>query len=752
LTVASAEVAAAVRPSYAASLDFLRRWSPAGPWVLTAIEPDRKGIETRTFGPGSEPAMLEWLAAHGASRNIYFMVNPPTRSLAKKAERTDVAAMAWLHVDIDPRAGEDIDEERERAIRLLRGTPGDVPPPSVVVFSGGGYQGFWKLREPRPIGGELARAEDAKLYNLQLELLFGADNCHNVDRIMRLPGSVNRPDAKKRKKGRVETLAEVVEWHEDRVYDLSQFTKAPLTQRAEGQASQTVKVSGNLRRLSGVDELPEGVGDRCRVVIVQGHDPDEPSKFPSRSEWLFYVCCELVRAGCDDDTIYSVITDPTFAISASVREKGSAAERYAQRQIERARATGSDFLKDGDGRVLPIIANIRIALGKLRATLEHDEFSDTDSIRGIDGFGPRLGDRDATRLRLRLERDFGFLPRKELFLDVLIDEAHANVRHPVREYLAELAWDGTPRVESWLIRYAGAEDTPFVRAVGGIVLVAAVRRVRQPGCKFDEMLVLEGTQGKGKSSMLAALVPKDDWFSDDLPLDADTKRQMESLAGRWIVEAGELKGMRKGETERLKAFLSRRVDRARLAYGRLPTELARQCVVIGTTNSENYLKDMTGNRRFWPVRCGEIDIQGIRRDRDQLWAEAAKLDAEGFSIRLDPALYSDAEREQGSRLLPDPYLEELGPLLADRCGKVKASDVWKFLGKLSPGERTQDDSARLGDAMRKLGWERKKLRFGGEQPEWAYVRGSEAEQSQRIVLERSESGTPSAREDVQPPF
>jgi hypothetical protein len=144
-------------PAYDKSIEFLRQFAPEGPWVLTAISPDERGIATRTFRPADEQALRAWLEMQGQRRNLYFMVNPPTRDLGKKAEETDVAALAWLHVDIDPRAGEDINAERERALRLLRNPPGDLPAPTCIIDSGGGFQGFWKLAESLPIDGDLAR-------------------------------------------------------------------------------------------------------------------------------------------------------------------------------------------------------------------------------------------------------------------------------------------------------------------------------------------------------------------------------------------------------------------------------------------------------------------------------------------------------------------------------------------------------------------------------------------------------------------
>lgn len=325
---------------YADSCKFLETIRPGGPWVLTSIEPDQKGIETRTFRDTEK--VVQWLEVQGATRNIYYHVNPVTRDLDKKAERTEIAALAYLHVDIDPRAGEDIEEEQARALSLLTtNLPDGIPPPTIIVFSGGGYNALWLLREPLVLDGTLEKAEDAKRYNLQLEMRFGADSCHNIDRILRLPGTMNRPNSRKRKKGRKPVVAQLVKYDPSCVYDLSAFTKASAVQEADdGFSGGQVQVSGNVERLSSVDELT--VDEWCKVLIVQGENPDEPTKYESRSEALFAVCCEMVREGYDDDAIFSVITDPDFLISSSVLDKGSSTERYAVRQIERAREEAVD--------------------------------------------------------------------------------------------------------------------------------------------------------------------------------------------------------------------------------------------------------------------------------------------------------------------------------------------------------------------------------------------------------------------------
>jgi len=335
---------AAVQPNYDESVDFLRRW-PNALWVLTAIEPTKKrGITTATFqGSSEESEAREWLEKYGAKRNVYFHVNPTLTPLSKKAKIQDMAAMVCLHVDVDPRAGEDVAQEQARILSVFKDNlpPGQLPP-SCVIFSGGGYQGFWLLKEGIRLDGDVDRCEAAKLYNLEVERAFEGDSCHNVDRIMRLPGTVNRPNEVKRKKGRKPALAKVM-WWTDAVYDLKDFTPAvrvqPKTAGAKGFASQGVtghraQVSGNVARLGSLDELPKAVNDETKQIIQVGHDPKQPNKQGSRSEWLWAAVCELVRCKVADDVIYSVITDPRFGISASVLGHETP-DGYARRQIER---------------------------------------------------------------------------------------------------------------------------------------------------------------------------------------------------------------------------------------------------------------------------------------------------------------------------------------------------------------------------------------------------------------------------------
>jgi hypothetical protein len=394
-----------------------------------------------------------------------------------------------------------------------------------------------------------------------------------------------------------------------------------------------------------------------------------------------------------------------------------------------------DFIRDKQGHPYNTQWNIEVAIRKLSARLRYDEFSGDEIVEGLAGFGPRFDDPATINLRLKIDASYHFLPGRELFRDVTSNIARRNRFHPVRDYLNTLAWDQEPRIERWLIDYAGAPDTEYVRAVSRIVLIAACRRIRKPGAKYDEMLILESPQGSDKSSGLRALAFNDDWFTDDLPLHMDTRRLMEATAGKWIVEAGELKGMGKSAIADLKACLSRQRDEARMAYGHKSTRVPRQFVIIGTTNeTDGYLRDATGNRRFWPVRIERFDLARLRADRDQLWAEAAEAEALGESIRLDPRLYADAAVEQEARQRgDDPLVDVLHRALGNRTGKLRVSDAYLICG-IEPGKVNQDQIERFGRAIRELGWERQRRRFD-KSLQYAYVKGTTEQREVELVVE-----------------
>jgi Mesyanzhinovviridae DNA primase len=360
-----------LRPNYDATLDFLLRRFRSFPVHLARINPDKRGAPIcgvfRGRGDDLREEIRDWVEEWNGRKhwNIHFTIGGLRSDMEdEKPSEQDVRAVRFFAVDLDPRNvpkgwegshAEWVEQERAHILAsLTTDKPEGVPgPPTWVLDSGGGYWGFWALQSTYEIQDRERDIAHAKSHGKHLIELYRAhfgdasaivDGVANLERLCRLPGTVNYPDKKKREeKGRCVALASVVEEHcSDRRYPI--FAFQPPNGSAGGRPVVEVEVSGKVKRFESVDKIKE-LRDRpqCRVVIVQGLDPDDPDKFGgSRSEWLFFVCCEMVRAGCDDDTIYSVITDPDFKISDSVYTDSQGHpvrdwEEYALRQIQRAR-------------------------------------------------------------------------------------------------------------------------------------------------------------------------------------------------------------------------------------------------------------------------------------------------------------------------------------------------------------------------------------------------------------------------------
>jgi hypothetical protein len=678
-----------------AALDFLSRMFDATvPRHLVAISETGK-VAAQSFGPTVIERARAWIEARQGNANVYYSVNELKPSvLNRKAVKQDVAQALHLHVDVDDQTA-------------LSRISEFVPKPTTVVFSGGGYQAFWKLREPTR---DMNRVERI---NAELARKLGGDKCHNVDRIMRLPGTINVPNAKKRKAGRVPTLAHVVDNETDwsRTYALDDFEDPGPEPPSDAMYAPSVVEP------VAVDQLPANIPAATIELVKVGDDPAAPigskdAHFPSRSEVVWRVACELARVGCSADFIAGILVNPTHGISRSVLEKKKPND-YALRQAKQALSVVSSSWPDitKEGRPRPTMQNAMVAMQRLELRFAHDRFRYRKTVEGalIHEYQGTLSDDACSALRSLIIDQFGIDVGKEATRDAAETLAISNPFHPIRNYLDGLQWDGSPRLDGWLSIYLGAEKSPLNSAIGRTVLIAAVRRVRSPGVKFDTILVMEGKQGVGKSSAVKILAGPEN-FSDQNILTLELKGQMELLEGIWIYELCELEGLSRAETTKVKAFASRSVDHGRPAYGRFKERRPRETVFIGTTNEDQYLRDATGNRRFWPVKVGKIDLDGLQRDRDQLFAEAAHWEEKGESLVLPEALWSDAQIEQEARVEDDPWIDILSKLhpsdLDQVAGTVRVASI-RLLGLnlgLDPDRQQQFHLKRLGGLMRKLGW------------------------------------------------
>ena len=329
--------------------------------------------------------------------------------------------------------------------------------------------------------------------------------------------------------------------------------------------------------------------------------------------------------------------------------------------------------------------------------------------------GRIIGDLEIIEIMNYMQGMDGLHVSKDVTIDAVRRVAGDNSSHPVRNYLNGLTWDGVERSSTWLIDYLGVEDSLYTRAVGRKWLVSAVARIMEPGCKVDVCLILEGKQAKGKSTALRAIAGNE-WFSDNLG-DISNKDTLLSFRGRWIVEIAEIDRIFIRESSEIKDFISKQSDVFRPPYGREAVEVPRQFVFGGSTNKDDYLRDETGGRRFWPVPVGDVNVDALRRDRDQLWAEAVWLYREGEMWWISPQdeeLARQTEAAQRARYEGDPweqavlaYVEKMDgkPLLAE---DILVNQIGKRLAEI-----TKQDRNRVAKMLHSFGLVRKSVRREG---------------------------------------
>lgn len=321
------------------AMGFLKRL-PVETCVLTAMDPMRGYIRTRAFAPGHDDAMAAFIREWHGRRNLYYLPQIDMRSasaIRKKSRKTDIKTVAALSADLDFYKEESREAGLQRAISVLRTPPDGVPgPPSVAVMSGNGVNPLWLLRDPVQIGGDVNKAAEVERYGRGLAAALGGDHTFNVDRILRLPWTVNLPDKRKAERGLKPVATRVLWFKRDRLYDLQDFTPAESDGRDHMQ--EAAFVADYLPRI-GPPVTPDSlahliVNERTEMIIALGCIPGI-NKEGGRSSWLFAAILAMIRQGVPNDTILGAVLNPEWAISESVLEKPDP-ETYARRQIARA--------------------------------------------------------------------------------------------------------------------------------------------------------------------------------------------------------------------------------------------------------------------------------------------------------------------------------------------------------------------------------------------------------------------------------
>lgn len=452
------------------------------------------------------------------------------------------------------------------------------------------------------------------------------------------------------------------------------------------------------------------------------------SKYPGRKQSEQHWKSFKPGAGVSGATLFKLAMQGGWRppkprlVAAQAGEKRRAEKRPSKSIPEDAPEWRRKLIYD-KGEVKSCLANVHDILlndDHWRGVVAYDLFAQRTVKRCAPPyFGGEVGEWDGTddsRTAMWLSRNYRFTPSSVLVAEAIEVLARAAAFHPVREWLLTLRWDGSPRLDRWVEDYLGAEYTEYSARVAAWFVIGMVARVMRPGVKFDYCLVLEGIQGRGKSSALAIL--GGEWFGDT-DIDLHNKDSMAALQGKWLYEFPELGSLARTESLKQKSFLSRQVDEYRPVYGRRQIKVSRQTVFSGSTNEWEWNKDPTGGRRFWPVEVGEINLSGLANVREQLFAEALVRYKSGerfFPTGAEQRQYFDPEqlkREQGESLvdaLHDWVFDQFDSAMNPKTFSV-AMAAFEGL-KMDASKLTRDVQTRIGIALRKLGCGRVEKRNG----------------------------------------
>jgi predicted P-loop ATPase len=656
-----------------------------------------------------EARVVDAIAASEAGHNVYIEGRTVHAGLRGKqrGELKDTVAVFALVIDSDADKG-------------MAWTP--TVQASVVVETSPGNAHYWFFLD-RAIS-----AAEAKSLGERIRASTGADHdTGNPAQPYRVAGTVNFPNAAKRARGRVITPTRVISVT-DRLWTPTELIEAfPLPEPKTNGGGRHHDETGSHGSFDENDIPAE-----LMALIRDGVEE------PHRSDQFFSAVAALKRLGWTVAGITTLLEKYPNGIAAKFAGRVRAEVKRAFGKVSRPPAAPPwRDVKDKHGNPAASLANAVIAIKALGVGCRLDLFhhvilvgyrGDVAEIKNLVG---EVSDDTIGAIRSLINNHFRLDVGDANALAAVREIARNHAFDPVLDYLAEVQgrWDGVKRIDTWLEKYCCAPDTPFTRAVGRMHLVASVRRPRQPGCKYDHILVTEAPEGKNKSTAIRVLAGKEN-FSDQTILGVDDKMAQELMTGVWLYEIADLTDITKADVNKVKAFASRDTDRARPAYGRCVEKRPRRNTMWGTTNDQQYMKSQTGNRRFLPVPVGRIDIEALTRDRDQLWGEAAVAEAASEAIVLDESLWATAAEEQEKRRTVDPWEDILADIPDDvevkpargeegpeykqivyrgvEAERVATADLLTYVLKVPAGQQHEGHGRRLALIMERLGWQRPK--------------------------------------------
>lgn len=810
----------------ASAAQFLRLWTQVTDVLhvtLVAILPDTQVVHARTFPRSAEDAACAWIADHQATgRNIYFQPNETRPDCSKKPGKSDMIAAVCRFADVDPDdAHFPLADERERLNRLAASLADSECPPTVIIDSGSGLQPIWAVAREALTPEVTVRVEAE---TAALERSLGAGGTHNIDRLLRMPGTLNFPNQAKLAKGRGITQARLI-FAGANLYQLDQadslvnsrleeaglMRPKPPSASTAGHTVDPPEVAKLIEKLEqaqaakAIGTLVDLADDlQARFAAAMALDPetmtnqDYARRKRLADRWAGMVG-DLTATGRDDSRSGADMSlaamlkgagftplDTALILLAFKHGKANNEEwgteslrlrhvaRSALRSHERGparpppgQASGADgatdttaeskpepdepvsnaasppwwrsnLIRSDKGKILPILANALAALRQApvwQDVFAWNEFASRLMVmRHLPGaclqglLIPReLTEADISKVTDWLQHHGIGVPSGTT-LEAIRTVADGRRFHPVREYLNRLVWDQKPRLDRWLIDHLGAEETPLNRAFGAKWPIGCVARIMRPGCKLDTALILESRQGLMKSTALATLGYP--WFTDHMP-ELGSKDAMQQLQGVWIIELAELSSLGRAETHRVKAFLSTTSDRFRPSYGRVTADHPRQCGFSGSINpsGSGYLRDETGNRRFWCVKCGvgwtegrRVDIAALAAERDQLWAEAVHRYRQGEQWWLDSDTEAKQEAAAEERFEDDSREFIIRNYLRGRSYTRMTELFGESCLNIPTDRQTRGTQIEIGRIMAGMKWQRRQRRDKNQEREWVYLK------------------------------
>ena len=688
-------------------------------------------IELRPFkdvGTGIDSNARRWLDLKQFKQKIPDIINYcrrnylaccigllPRTAAGGTADYVESGCVVWADCD-------DKDYKGGRA-EIYKKIESLYPQPSAVVRSGGGLHVYYYLGEDTP-------ADEIEEANRRLAALINGDKCHDRARVLRLPLSYHCKNPQKimrlqfvtlepqREHSILDLLDEWPETHNSRPVEIAKIDHIAT-------AGLSVQIKALMQRFIGIRDLWSGIGKATGDQTGSGYD--------------YAVARELIWYGADPKEVAD-------AIAYRVQERGKTKpEKYYARTVGRAVADVNRFKRaqaeavavldgetpateaeqitsdqlicypEGHRRAGDLIKNLHNVVTILNTDSRWiDKIKYNSFKQRIELDSRSISDTTSTALRLWLYRAYGLQVAKDMMIDAIEHVAQQNHYHPVQQYLLDQQWDGVQRLGTWLHRLMGAEQSPLNAEIGTRWLVQGVARILSAGAQTDGCLILQGPQGIGKSSALRILARRAEWYRDSF-IDIRTGRDAYSkLAGVWIYEFPELESTRGRDNNSVKAFLTQHTDTYRPAYARYEQEVARQVIFAGTTNDIEILKDPTGSRRYWIVKCGVCDFDGLRAEADQLWAEAVHIyntwsHPTRWAWILDPQVADDMAEVHAEHQQIDSwqeYIEVWAAGYSDIDKGVSVVDILQNALGITPDRQNRSTSTRLGSLLSSMNWKK----------------------------------------------